>query len=163
MVVANAREREIRHSMELPFSAYVLFRLRRAACHHFADSGARNLTGVGYLGTNSSSKSLRRGRHHHVLGVDRHRHSGRRIGVVSRVLTIAVASAIAVVVVAVGSIYAGYSVLMTLALVAGALALLQASYLVGLLLGARLKNTGKQPEGGRKTLGRELLNTPTLP
>lgn len=72
--------------------------------------------------------------------------AGVVIGVVSRVLTIAVASAIAVVVVAVGSIYAGYSVLMTLALVAGALTLLQASYLVGLLLGARLKNTGKQPE-----------------
>lgn len=88
--------------------------------------------------------------------------AGVFIGVVSRVLTVAVASAIAVVVVAVGSIYAGYSVLMTVALVAGALTLLQASYLTGLLLGARLKAT-KQPEGSPKALGRELLNTPTLP
>jgi hypothetical protein len=78
--------------------------------------------------------------------------TGLVIGTFSRVVMVAIASAVAIPVTAMASALAGHSVPTTIAITVGATMALQASYLIGLFLGPWLKRLRMKPQGRRKAI-----------
>lgn len=78
--------------------------------------------------------------------------TGLVIGTFSRVVMVAIASAVATPVTVVAAALAGHSVLTTIALTVGAAIALQASYLIGLFLGPRVKGLCMKPQERRKSI-----------